>query len=84
VTVSAIGPDPNGIERVLGTGAGVFAPEETALDLELDLPIELRNRVTRVALTEARSAGAWRWPTTRCAGARWRSCRGGRAARASS
>ena len=57
VTVSAIGPDPNGIERVLGTGGGVFGPEETALDLELDLPIELRNRVTRVALTEARSAG---------------------------
>ncbi len=56
VTVSAIGPDPNGIERVLGSGAGVFAPEETVLDLELDLPIELRNRVTRVVLNEARSA----------------------------
>ncbi|MBP7241344.1 DUF4159 domain-containing protein [Amaricoccus sp.] len=57
VGVVAIGPDPNGIERALGTAAGSFAAEETAVDLAFDLPVELRNRVERVALTEGRSAG---------------------------
>ncbi len=56
VSVTAIGPDPNGVERALGAARGEFAPGETALDLALDLPIELRNRVGRVALAEAKSA----------------------------
>jgi Domain of unknown function (DUF4159)/Aerotolerance regulator N-terminal len=58
VAVRAIGPDPNGVERVLGTAEGRFAADETVLDVKLDLPIELRNRVAQVALTEAKSAGA--------------------------
>jgi len=54
--MTAIGPDPNGVERSLGAASAVFAPGATAIDVALDLPIELRNRVSRVALTEARSA----------------------------
>ncbi len=57
VAVTAIGPDPNGIERALGAASGAFAAGETSTELTLDLPIELRNRVSRVALSEARSAG---------------------------
>jgi hypothetical protein len=57
VAVTAVGPDPNGIERALGAAEGAFAAGETEVKLALDLPIELRNRVGRVALTEARSAG---------------------------
>lgn len=56
VGVAAIGPDPNGIERTLGTGVGDFAEGAGATDLALDLPAELRNRVARIALTERRSA----------------------------
>ena len=52
----ALGPDPNGIERALGSAAGSFAAGENVLDLTLDMPIELRNRVARVQLTEGRSA----------------------------
>ncbi len=56
VAVSAIGPDPNGVERVLGAAAGDFADGSAAVEIELDLPVELRNRVSRIALTEGRSA----------------------------
>jgi hypothetical protein len=56
IAVAAIGPDPNGVERALGVAEGAFEPEATATDLVFDLPIELRNRVGRVALTEGRSA----------------------------
>jgi hypothetical protein len=57
VTATAIGPDPQGIERVLGRTEAEFADGETRIDLALDLPIELRNRVSRVTLAQARSAG---------------------------
>lgn len=57
VSVTAVGPDPNGVERAVGAAGGEFAAGETTLDLALDLPIELRNRVGRVALGEAKSAG---------------------------
>ncbi|PZQ51346.1 MAG: LytTR family transcriptional regulator [Rhodovulum sulfidophilum] len=56
VGVLAIGPDPNGVERALGTGAGAFAAGEATAEVALDLPAELRNRVARIALTERRSA----------------------------
>jgi hypothetical protein len=56
VAVTAIGPDPNGIERALGQASGAFAAGETEAVLTLDLPIELRNRVGRVALAERPSA----------------------------
>ncbi len=56
VGVVALGPDPNGVDRVLGTGAARFEGEAQATDIALDLPVELRNRVSRVALTEGQSA----------------------------
>ncbi len=54
--VVALGPDPNGIERVLGAATGEFAVSENVLDLAIDLPVELRNRVGRVQLGDGRSA----------------------------
>jgi hypothetical protein len=54
--VTAIGPDPNGIERVLGSATGELAEGADALELTLDLPVELRNRVGRVQLADGRSA----------------------------
>lgn len=56
VAVTAVGPDPSGIERPLGTAGGVFAAGETETTLKLALPVELRNRVGRIALVEGRSA----------------------------
>ncbi len=56
VGVTAIGPDPNGIERVLGSATGTFDAGAGSLDLALDLPVELRNRVGRVQLSDGRSA----------------------------
>ena len=56
VAVTAVGPDPSGVERPLGAAEGVFAPGETEVTLRLDLPTELRNRVGRIALAEGRSA----------------------------
>ena len=52
----AVGPDPNGIERVLGSATGEFAAGEATVDLALDMPMELRNRVARVQLADGRSA----------------------------
>lgn len=54
--VTALGPDPNGVDRVLGSAAAEFAAGAESVDLTFDLPVELRNRVSRVALTEGRSA----------------------------
>ncbi|MEL6424354.1 MAG: DUF4159 domain-containing protein, partial [Pseudomonadota bacterium] len=56
-TVAAFGPDPNGIERELGRAEASFAPDEDMAEARFDLPVELRNRVTRMALTGAPSAG---------------------------
>lgn len=56
VAVTALGPDPNGIERVLGAASAEFAEGAGTADLSLDLPMELRNRVGRIEITEGRSA----------------------------
>jgi hypothetical protein len=56
VGVIALGPDPNGVERVLGAATGELAAGADALDLAIDLPVELRNRVGRVQLADGRSA----------------------------
>ena len=83
VGVVALGPDPNGIERALGSAAGSFAAGEDVLDLKLDMPVELRNRVG--------TGAADRRPLGRRGGARGRlgaaaqgrrSCRARPAARA--
>jgi hypothetical protein len=52
----ALGPDPNGVERALGSVSARFAEGETHMDLVFDLPVELRNRVGRVQLSDGRSA----------------------------
>jgi hypothetical protein len=56
VGLMALGPDPNGIERVLGAATGSFAAGEDVLELAIEMPVELRNRVGRVQLAEGRSA----------------------------
>ena len=55
--VSALGPDPNGVTRVLGQAEAVFEGEATRAEVAFDLPLELVNRVTRLTLDLAPSAG---------------------------
>lgn len=57
VEVIAQGPDPAGIERDLGRVALAFASGADTAEAAIDLPPELRNRVTRFALEGVRTAG---------------------------
>ncbi|MBL4750061.1 MAG: DUF4159 domain-containing protein, partial [Amylibacter sp.] len=57
ISANAIGPDPNGVTQVLGTASAQFAPNATQVELLFDMPSELRNRITSVALQNHRSAG---------------------------
>ena len=57
VAASAMGPDPNGILRVLGSSTAQFAPKDTSVELLFEMPTDLRNRVTSVSLDGQRSAG---------------------------
>ncbi len=54
--LSAIGPDPNGVERVLGSAETVFEPGALTAEARFDLPVELRNRVARIQLSDGTSA----------------------------
>jgi hypothetical protein len=56
--VSARGPDPSGVDRELARGALTFAPGADRAELALDLPPELRNRLTRFEIIGQRTAGA--------------------------
>ncbi|MGB0497554.1 MAG: DUF4159 domain-containing protein [Rubricella sp.] len=56
--VLAIGPDPSGVERVLGRAEAVFEGEETAVEASFDLPLDIVNRVNRIAIEGVASAGA--------------------------
>ncbi|WP_424928477.1 DUF4159 domain-containing protein [Amaricoccus tamworthensis] len=56
VSVAAIGPDPNGIERVLGRGESEFASGSNRVDISIPMPVELRNRVSRIQLETGLSA----------------------------
>ena len=58
VEVIAQGPDPAGIERDLGRVTLDFARGADTAEAAIDLPPELRNRVTRFLLEGTRSAGA--------------------------
>ena len=58
VEVQAMGPDPAGIERVLGKVTVEFSLGEARAEAKLDLPPEVRNRITRFELAPARTAGA--------------------------
>lgn len=57
VTVAAVGRDPAGIERQLSSGVMTFQAGAKEAELALNLPPELRNRVTRFEVTGLRSAG---------------------------
>ncbi|MDB5664734.1 DUF4159 domain-containing protein [Cypionkella sp.] len=54
----ARGPDPSGIDRELARGSLHFDANAAEAKASLDLPPELRNRVTRFELLGQRSAGA--------------------------
>ena len=56
--VAAIGLDPSGVERQLATTPLTFAPGDAVAEAAMDLPQELRNRVSRFELVGSRSAGA--------------------------
>lgn len=58
VGVLAQGPDPSGIERDLGRVTLNFEAGATRAEAAIDLPPELRNRITRFVLEGARTAGA--------------------------
>ncbi|MBA3909392.1 MAG: LytTR family transcriptional regulator [Rhodobacter sp.] len=58
VEVIARGPDPAGIERELARVTLPFAAGEARAEAMLDVPPELRNRITRFELEAARTAGA--------------------------
>ena len=58
VEVLAKGPDPSGVVRELAKGKLAFAAGDSAAQLALTLPPELRNRITRFELSGQRHAGA--------------------------
>ncbi len=58
VEVSARGPDPAGIERELARASLTFALGQTRAETAMDLPPELRNRLTRFEILGLRHAGA--------------------------
>ncbi len=58
LNVVARGPDPSGTDRELARGPLAFGDGAATATAELNLPPELRNRVTRFALEGVRSAGA--------------------------
>ncbi len=57
-TLVAIGPDPAGIERKLAQIEATFPVGATEIEVDFDLPAELRNRIRRFAIVGKRSAGA--------------------------
>ena len=57
VTVLAQGPDPAGIERELGRVVLDFAVGQEMAEASIDLPPEVRNRITRFEIEAGRSAG---------------------------
>jgi hypothetical protein len=58
VEVSARGPDPAGIERELARVTLPFMPGDARGVVDLSLPPELRNRITRFEIASVRSAAA--------------------------
>ncbi|MGL5011951.1 MAG: BatA domain-containing protein, partial [Paracoccaceae bacterium] len=58
VEVSARGPDPSGVDRELARVTLPFMPGEARGEVDLSLPPELRNRITRFEIAGVRSAAA--------------------------
>ena len=56
--VTALGPDPAGVERELARVTLSFADGAAEAESALSLPPELRNRITRFEIAGVRSAGA--------------------------
>ena len=56
--ISARGPDPSGVDRELARLSLTFAAGAPRAEAELDLPPELRNRITRFEILGQRTAGA--------------------------
>jgi hypothetical protein len=57
VQLQAIGADPAGRERRLAVADAAFAADATEAAVRFDLPLEVRNRVARIALGTEASAG---------------------------
>ncbi|MDP3960995.1 MAG: DUF4159 domain-containing protein [Pseudorhodobacter sp.] len=58
VEVAGRGPDPAGVERELARVTLPFAAGQAEAEATIDLPPELRNRITRFEIAGVRSAGA--------------------------
>ncbi|MCU0801286.1 MAG: DUF4159 domain-containing protein [Rhodobacteraceae bacterium] len=58
VAVVARGPDPAGVERELARATLPFMPGAARAEVDLSLPPELRNRITRFEIEGVRSAAA--------------------------
>jgi hypothetical protein len=58
LTVVAFGAGDGGAQRRLGAADAAFAADATESEAAFDLPLELRNRVERLTLAGAESAGA--------------------------
>ncbi len=58
VEIAARGPDPSGIDRELARVTLPFMPGDARAETEMDLPPELRNRITRFEIVGVRSAAA--------------------------
>ena len=58
VMVEAHGRDPSGQMRLLSIEPATFAPGETTASVEMDLPAELRGRLSHFEIAGARTAGA--------------------------
>ncbi|TMV67545.1 LytTR family transcriptional regulator, partial [Thioclava sp. BHET1] len=58
VKITAYGPDPAGTERDLAMVPATFKAGAEAAEATFTLPPELRNRITRFAIANIRSAGA--------------------------
>jgi len=56
--VAALGLDPAGVERTLATATLDFAPGAALAEVALELPAELRNRISRFEIASGRSAAA--------------------------
>jgi len=58
ITVTAIGTAPNGVEVILAQTLVGLPRGDVETMVAFDLPLELRNRVTRVVITSEKTAGA--------------------------
>ncbi|MCV6823395.1 MULTISPECIES: DUF4159 domain-containing protein [Halocynthiibacter] len=58
LSVAVIGPDPSGVERVLLQTPVEFDGGSMETEVVLELPPEIRNRITRLTLTGQNHAGA--------------------------